>query len=135
MFVPFGNAFAHVRGVRARPRTFAICPMRCALRIGLDGGRLGGALCRCAVGIGGGCVVSDAQCRWDWPVLGLSGGSVTSLVGIGGRRVVSDAVRRWYWPVSGLFGGSVIGGEDMVWVSLCRCDWRGERGVGSSVQL
>ena len=27
----------------------------------------------------------------------------------------------------------VIGGEGMVWVSLCRCDWRGEHGVGAVV--
>ena len=38
-------------------RTRSRCPMRCALRIGLEGGRLGGALCRCAVGIGGESVV------------------------------------------------------------------------------
>ena len=60
--------------VRARPRY-----ARCAVPFGLGWGRLGGALRRCAVGIGGGRVVSDALCRWDWPVSGLSGGSVTAL--------------------------------------------------------
>ena len=82
-----GTVFVSILGMRprafasdrARSRTFAVCPMRCALRIGLDGGRLGGALCRSAVGIGGGLVMSDALCRWDWPVSGLSGGSVTAL--------------------------------------------------------
>ena len=53
--------------------------MRCALSIGLDRGRLGGDLSRCAMGIGGGRVVSDALRRWDWPGSGRSGGSVTSL--------------------------------------------------------
>ena len=57
------RTFAHDH---ARPRTFAICPMRCALRIGLDGGRLGGDLCRCAVGIGKEDVVCVALCRCDW---------------------------------------------------------------------
>ena len=48
--------------------------MRCALRIGVEGGRLGGALWRCAVGIGAGRVVSDPLCRcvlWGEP--GLDG--------------------------------------------------------------
>ena len=45
------RAFA---SVRERPRAFVLCPMRCALRIGLEGGRLGGALWRCAVVIAGG---------------------------------------------------------------------------------
>ena len=48
--------------------------MRCALRIGLDGGRLGGDLCRCAVGIGDGRVISDALCRWDLLVSGYLAG-------------------------------------------------------------
>ena len=55
----FGNDIAHVR---ARLRTCAMCPMRCARRIGLDRGDPGGDLCRCAVGIGGGRVVSDTLC-------------------------------------------------------------------------
>ena len=29
----------------------------------------------------------------------------------------------------------VIGGESVVWVALCRCDWRGERGLGGVVPL
>ena len=49
------HKFAHDR---ARPCTFAICPMRCALRIGLYRG--------CLVAVSGGCVVSDALCRGDW---------------------------------------------------------------------
>ena len=43
-----------------------MCPMRCAVRIGLDGGRLGGVLCRCAVVMGGESVVWVALCRGDW---------------------------------------------------------------------
>ena len=39
--------------------------MRCALRIGLDRGCLGGDLCRCAVGIGGEGVVWVALCHWE----------------------------------------------------------------------
>ena len=51
----FGIAAANDR---ERPRAFAsdrsvLCPMRCALRIGLEGGRLGEALWRCAVVIAG----------------------------------------------------------------------------------
>ena len=51
---------------RERPRAFVLCPMRCALRIGLEGGRLGGALWRCAVVIAGEGVVWVALCRCDW---------------------------------------------------------------------
>ena len=54
MYVPISGlrsrAFANDR---ERPRTFVLRPMRCALRIGLEGGRLGGALWRCAVVIAG----------------------------------------------------------------------------------
>ena len=53
---------AGARGTVFRTRALAICPMRCALRIGVDRGRL---LCRCAVGIGGQRVP-----------LGVSGGAV-----------------------------------------------------------
>ena len=56
----FGKDVAHVR---ARSRAFAVCPMRCALRIGLDGCRLGGAVCRFAVGIGGESLVWVTPCR------------------------------------------------------------------------
>ena len=38
---------------RERSRTTVLCPMRCALRIGLEGGRLGEALWRRAVVIAG----------------------------------------------------------------------------------
>ena len=54
------RAFASVRersrafaSVRERSRTTILCPMRCALRIGLDGGRLGEALWRHAIVIAG----------------------------------------------------------------------------------
>ena len=73
---------------------------------GVDRGHLGGDLCGCAVKIGGGRGVSDALCRWDWPISGLWCGCRCAVV---------------------------IGGECMVWVSLCRCDWRGERGVGGAM--
>ena len=69
-------------------RAFVLCPMRCALRIGLEGGRRGEALWRRAVVIAGG-----------W------------------RRAV------------------VIGGQSLVWVALCRGDWRGEPGLGGAVQF
>ena len=29
----------------------------------------------------------------------------------------------------------MIGGESLVWVALCRCDWRGEPGPGGAVPL
>ena len=73
VFVPIlemiSRAFA---SDRARPRTFVLCPMRCALRIGLEGGRLGEALWRCAVGIGGESLLWAALCRcvcWGEPGL------------------------------------------------------------------
>ena len=48
--------------------------MRCALRIGLEGGRLGGALWRCAVVIAGESLVWVALCRCDcWGEPGLGG--------------------------------------------------------------
>ena len=60
--------------VRERLRTFVLCPMRCALRIGLEGGRLGEALCRCAVVIAGESLVWAAPCRCDcWGEPGLGG--------------------------------------------------------------
>ena len=59
----FGIVAAHDR---ARPLPFVLCPMCCALRIGLEGGRLGGAFWRCAVGIAGESVVWEALCRCDW---------------------------------------------------------------------
>ena len=62
----FGNGIVHGRG------TDSVCPMRCALRIGVDRGPLGGDLSHCAVGICGGRVASDPLCRWHW---------------LGGRRV------------------------------------------------
>ena len=74
---------------RGRTRAVAICPMRCALRIGVDRGRLGGDVCRCAVGIGVGCVVSDALCCWDWWRARRFGRAWCRCAGgIGGRRVV-----------------------------------------------
>ena len=33
----------------------------------------------------------------------------------------------------GLRCSVVIGGEAVLWVALCRCDSRGERGMGSAV--
>ena len=56
----FGNAFVHAC------ETVPICLMRCALRIGLYWGCLVGVRGRFAEGIGGGRVVSNALCRWDW---------------------------------------------------------------------
>ena len=29
----------------------------------------------------------------------------------------------------------MIGGESLVWVALCRCDWWGEPGLGEAVPL
>ena len=94
----FGIAFA---SDRERPRAFVLCPMRCALRIGLDGGRLGGAFWRCAVVIAGESLVWVALCRCDcWGAWS------------GWRRAV------------------VIGGQSLVWVAPCRCDWWAELGFG-----
>ena len=60
--------------VRERSRTTVLCPMRCALRIRLEGGRLGEALWRRAVVIAGGSLVWVALCRCDcWGELGLGG--------------------------------------------------------------
>ena len=59
-----GTVFVPISGLR--PRTFVLCPMRCALRIGLEGGRLGGALWRCAVVIAGESPVWVAPSRCDW---------------------------------------------------------------------
>ena len=59
----FGDGIAHAR---ARSRATAMCPMRCALRIGLYWGCLVAVSPRCTVVIGGGRVVSDALCRGDW---------------------------------------------------------------------
>ena len=63
VFVPISGLWP--RPVRERPRTFVLCPMRCALRIGLEGGRLGGALWRCAVVIAQKSLVWVALCRCD----------------------------------------------------------------------
>ena len=63
--------------VLSRYRAVARCPMRCALRIRVDPGRLGGGLGRYAVGIAGGRVVSDALRRSDWRgVVGFVGEGV-----------------------------------------------------------
>ena len=77
-------------------RAVARCSIRCALKIGLDRGRLGGIFCRCAVGIGEGRVVSDALCRW---AMGIG---VFGAVVIGERViwVVCKVVVLW-----GLVGG------------------------------
>ena len=63
---------------RERSRATVLCPMRCALRIGLEGGRLGEALWRRAVVIAGESVVWVAPCRCDcwgecWGEPGLGG--------------------------------------------------------------
>ena len=58
---------------RARSRAVAMCPVRCAIVIGLDPGRVGGVLRRCVVGIGGRRVVSDARCQCDWRCACLCG--------------------------------------------------------------
>ena len=92
--------------VRERPRATVLCPMRCALRIGLEGGRLGEALWRCAVVIAGESLVWVALCRCDcWE----------SLVWVALCRC--DC-----W-------------ESLVWVALCRCDCWGEPGLGGAVPL
>ena len=130
VFVPisglFPRAFASVRErsrafASVRARTFVLCPMRCALRIGLPGGRLGEALWRCAVVIGGESLVWVAPCRCDcWGEPGLGGAVPWGLVG-----------RAW----SGRRCAVVIGGESWVWGALCRCDWWGEPGLGGAVPL
>ena len=53
--------------------------MRCAVVIGVDRGRLGGDFCRCAVGIGGGRVVSDSPGRCDLSGVCLCGVCLASL--------------------------------------------------------
>ena len=77
--------------------------MRCALRIGVDRGRLGGDLCRCAVGIGGGRVVSDALCRCDW-----------------GERVVWVALCRCDWRARRRVGSAAPLGL----AGRASCGWR-----------
>ena len=61
-----GTVFVPISGLWPRtierPRTFVLCPMY-ALRIGLEGGRLGGALWRRAVEIAGESLVWVALCR------------------------------------------------------------------------
>ena len=48
VFVPISGLWPSTTAHdRARLLPFVLCPMRCALRIGLEGGRLGGAFCRC----------------------------------------------------------------------------------------
>ena len=93
--------------VREHSRMIAVCPMRCAFRIGLDGGRLGGALYRCAVVIGGESRVLGSAVPWG-------------LVG-----------RTW----SGCRNAVGIGAESVVWVALCRCDWWGGCPLGGAVPL
>ena len=110
------RAFAHDG---ARSRAFAVCPMRCAVRIGLDRGRLGGDLCRCAVGIGAGRVASDALCPCD----------SRGVCGMGSAVPLGLAGRAW----SGWRCAVVTSGKGMVWVSLCHGDWWGERGLGVAV--
>ena len=106
---------------RERSRTFVLCPMRCALRIGLEGGRLGEALWRCAVVIAGESLVWVALCRGDlWEEPGLCVAVPWGLVG-----------RAW----SGRRCAVGIGGESLVRVALCRCDWWGEHGLGGGVPL
>ena len=70
-----GTVFVPILGLRSRTfAPFVLCPMRCALRIGLEGGHLGGALWRCAVGTGGESLVWVALCRCDcWEEFGLGG--------------------------------------------------------------
>ena len=59
---------------------------------------------RCAVGIGGGSVVSDALYHWDWRI-GCRMGSVVPLRLVGRE---SCGCRR----------AVVIGGESVVWVAV-----------------
>ena len=86
-----------------------MCPMRCALRIGLYQGCLVAVSPRCAVGIGGGRVVSDALCREDWWWACRACGAVP--LGLVGR------------PSCGSRCAVMICGEGVVWVALCRLDW------------
>ena len=65
VFVPISGLWPRaLASDRARPRTTVLCPMRCALRIRLEGGRLGEALWHRAVVIAG--EVWVALCRGDW---------------------------------------------------------------------
>ena len=88
--------------------------MRCAVGIGLDLGYLVGVLRRCAVGIGGRLVVSDAPCHCDLHADCVYGVFLVSWCrGIGGGRVllrVSGVAVPW-----GLVGACSVGS---VW---CRC--------------
>ena len=107
VFVPISGLWPRAfASFRERPRTFVLCPMRCALRIGLEGGRLGGALWRCAVVIAG-----KAWSGW--------------------RRAVVIAGKAW----SGWRCAVVIAGEGLVWVAPCRCDLWAEPGLGGAVPL
>ena len=67
VFVPISGLWPRAfASVRERSRTTVLCPMRCALRIRLEGGRLGEALWRRAVVIAGESLVWVALCRCDW---------------------------------------------------------------------
>ena len=76
-----GTVFVPISGLRPRttandrkrPRATVLCPMRCALRMCLEGGRLGEALWRCAVVIAGESLVWVVPCRCDCWEAGLGG--------------------------------------------------------------
>ena len=91
VFVAFwGMVSQTTASVRERSRATVLCPMRCALRIGLEGVRLGEALWRCAVVIAGESLVCAALCR-------------RRAVVIGGESGVSAALCRYYcWGERGL---------------------------------
>ena len=74
VFVPISGLWPRTTAQdRARSRAFVLCPMRCALRIRLEGGRLGEALWRRAVVIGG-VVIGGESLVWDcWGEPGLGG--------------------------------------------------------------
>ena len=66
VFVPISGLWPRTTANdRERSRTTVLCPTRCALRIRLDGGRLGEALWHRAVAIAGESLVWVAPCRCD----------------------------------------------------------------------
>ena len=113
----FGNDIAHVR---ARSRTTAICPMRCAVPLGLAwiGAVYSGSV--------------TPLCRGDWWwARRVRCAEPLGLACIGAVWPLRLAGRAW----CGCRCAVVIGGESVVWVAQCRCDWRVGRRVGGAAPL
>ena len=75
------------------------------------------------------CAVGPRHCKW-WAGLRVGGAVSSGLLGKAscGWRCHWDSGPGWRCVV-------VIGGQGVVWVALCRCDWWGGRRVGGAVSL